>query len=65
MYRNIVTAIVNNAKRVEKIKKVDGTIERRAVIKKLVTGEAATQKVRLTADEIVETVLAVEREVDA
>lgn len=65
MYRSIVKAIASNAKRVAKIQKVNGTIERRTVIKRLVTGEAAVQKVKLSADEVVEAVLAVEREVDA
>lgn len=62
MYRNIVAAIVSNVKRVAKIKRADG-MERRAVIRKLVTGEAAVQKVKLSTDDIIEVVLAVEREV--
>ncbi len=62
MYRSIVKAIVSNAKRVAKIQRADG-MERRAIIKKLVTGEAAVQKVKLSTDSIVEAVLAVEREV--
>ena len=60
--RSLVMAITSNAKRVAKIQRADG-MERRAVIRKLVTGEAAVQKVKLSADEVVEAVLAVEREV--
>ena len=52
MSNSIVTAIVNNPKRVKKIKDAKG-LERRKTIRKLIVGEAATQRLPISEDYVV------------
>ena len=50
MSRSIIAAIVNNPKRVKKIRDAKG-IDRRATIRKLVVGEAAAQKLPISEED--------------
>ena len=48
---NIVNAIVNNEKRMKKIRNTNGWYEKRKIIRKYVVGEAAMQKIHLSEED--------------
>ena len=64
MNDNIVTAIINNDKRMKKIRNAEGWYEKRKIIRKYVVGEVATRKIRLSESEIGMTAARVEIEVE-
>ena len=60
---SIINAIINNPKRIAKIRNAKSVLERRNTIKKLIIGESATQKIRLREDDFYGILFNIEKEV--
>lgn len=61
--KSIINAIVNNPKRITKIRNAKSVLERRNTIKKLIIGESATQKICLSEDDFYGILFNIEKEV--